>query len=102
MSFVTHSLLGIKSLNFFFFFKIDFGKISTLGSLLDSLLLYNKDVDMKLDEPKMKATICTTFVFCYVWAIGGNLNANSWDSFDTFVRNQFEDNSDAKVCNHVL
>jgi len=32
-----------------------------------------------------------------VWAIGGNLNANSWDIFDTFVRGQFEENPDAKL-----
>lgn len=52
---------------------------------------------MKLEEAKMKATICTTFVFCYVWSIGGNLNSNNFDAFDTFVRNQFEENGDAKV-----
>ena len=66
-------------------------------SLLDSLLVINKDVDTRLEEVKLKSTICTTFVFCYVWSIGGNLRAASWDAFDTFVRNQFEENGDAKV-----
>jgi len=78
--------------------QVDIGKISTLCSLLDSLLVINKDVDTRLEEVKLKSTICTTFVFCYVWAIGGNLRAVSWDAFDTFVRNQFEENGDAKVC----
>jgi hypothetical protein len=64
---------------------------------LDSLLIINKEVDMKLEEAKMKTTICTTFVFCYVWAIGGNLNPKDFDAFDTFVRNQFEENAEAKV-----
>jgi dynein heavy chain len=32
-----------------------------------------------------------------VWAIGGNLKSSSWDAFDTFVRNQFDENGDAKV-----
>ena len=52
---------------------------------------------MKLEEAKMKTTICTTFVFCYVWAIGGNLNPKDFDAFDTFVRNQFDENAEAKV-----
>lgn len=77
--------------------QVDTGKVSALCSLLDSLLTINKEVDTKLEENKLKSAICTTFVFCYVWAIGGNLNASSWDAFDTFVRNQFEENPDAKL-----
>ena len=73
------------------------GKITTLCSLLESLLITNKDLDPKLEEGKLKVAISTTFVFCYVWAVGGNLKSANWDIFDTFVRNQFEDNPDAKV-----
>ncbi|CAF0752073.1 unnamed protein product [Brachionus calyciflorus] len=75
----------------------DIGKITTLCSLLESLLLVSKDVDPKLEEGKLKTTISTTFAFCYVWSIGGNLRSNNWDAFDTFVRNQFEENGDAKL-----
>ncbi len=32
--------------------------------------------------------INSTFVFCYVWALGGNLNGDSRDAFDEFVREQ--------------
>ena len=39
--------------------------------------------------------ICS--VFCYIWAIGGNLVSKDWDAFDTFIRGQFEENADAKV-----
>jgi hypothetical protein len=60
-------------------------------------LTNNKDVDARIEEGKLKTAICTAFVFCYVWAIGGNLRSTSWDSFDTFVRGQFEENPDAKV-----
>lgn len=77
--------------------KVDIGKITTLCSLLDSMLTFNKDVDTRLDESKLRTTVCTTFVFCYVWSIGGNLRSTSWDSFDTFVRNQFDEVGDAKV-----
>ena len=77
--------------------QVDIGKVSTLCSLLESLLILGKDVDPKLEESKLKAAICTTFVFCYVWSIGGNLRSSSWDNFDTFVRNLFEENPDCKV-----
>lgn len=77
--------------------QVDTGKISTLCSLLESLLVLSKDLDPKLEESKLKAALSTTFAFCYVWSIGGNLKSSSWDSFDTFVRGQFEDNADAKL-----
>lgn len=41
--------------------------------------------------------IAQTFVFSYLWAVGGNLTENYWDSFDTFVRGQFDDMGEAKV-----
>jgi dynein heavy chain len=53
---------------------------------------------MRLEEAKMKSLICTTFVFCYVWSVGGNLDSKDWDQFDSFVRNQFDENAEAKVC----
>lgn len=77
--------------------QVEIGKISTLCSLLESLLVVNKEIDAKLEEGKLKSALSTTFAFCYVWAIGGNLKSASWDSFDTFVRNQFDDNGDAKL-----
>lgn len=82
--------------------QVDIGKISCLCSLLDSLLMNNKEVDLKLEEAKMRTTICTTFVFCYIWAIGGNLNSKDFDAFDTFIRNQFEENAEAKVRNKKI
>ena len=77
--------------------QVDIGKITTLCSLLESLLVINKDIDSRLEEGKLKSALSTTFAFCYVWAIGGNLKSTSWDVFDTFVRNQFEENGEAKV-----
>lgn len=77
--------------------QVDVGKIVTLCALLESLLVHSKDIDPRLEEAKLKSAIATTFVFCYVWAIGGNLRSTSWDAFDTFVRNQFDENGDAKV-----
>ncbi len=71
--------------------------MATLCKLLESLVLSGGGPDLRADPTKLHPLLCTTFVFCYLWSIGGNVVDNNWDAFDTFVRQQFEDNGDAKV-----
>ena len=77
--------------------QVDISKVVTLCKLLESLLLVSKGVDFKAEAAKLNPLVCTTFVFCYLWAIGGNIVDTNWDSFDAFVRRQFDDINDAKV-----
>ncbi|XP_049712146.1 dynein axonemal heavy chain 6 isoform X2 [Elephas maximus indicus] len=51
----------------------------------------------KKEQTKLNTVLCQTFVFCYLWSVGGNLTENYWDSFDTFIRTQFDDNPDARL-----
>jgi len=76
---------------------VDISKVVTLCKLLESLLLVSKGVDLNADAAKLNPIICSTFVFCYLWSIGGNIVDTHWDAFDSFVRHQFEDTPDAKV-----
>ena len=70
----------------------------TLCKLLEALLFPARGgPDMNADPMKLHVLICTTFVFSYIWSVGGNLLEKYWDAFDTFTRNQFEDNGEAKV-----
>lgn len=78
-------------------FQVDIAKVETLCKLLESLLFCRGGPDFNMDPNKLNILICTTFVFCYVWCIGGNIIEGNWDAFDTFVRNTFDDNGDAKV-----
>lgn len=55
---------------------------------------------LQQDSKHLEGVICQTFIFCYLWALGGNVNSSHWDAFDTFVREQFEDDRNAKVCAH--
>lgn len=48
----------------------------------------------------MKNLLCPTFIFCYLWAIGGNLSCTHWENFDNFIKKQFEENRNAKVERH--
>ncbi|XP_075463117.1 dynein axonemal heavy chain 6 isoform X2 [Ascaphus truei] len=77
--------------------QVDISKVTTLCCLLESLILGKGGPDLKMDQQRLNSIICQTFVFCYVWSVGGNLTENHWDAFDTFVRRQFEDNPEAKI-----
>ncbi|CAF3110570.1 unnamed protein product [Rotaria sp. Silwood2] len=77
--------------------QVDIAKVITLCCLIDSLLTVDNKIDLKLEEAKMKIMIATTFVFCYVWSVGGNIISKDWDQFDTFVRQQFDEDADAKL-----
>ncbi|XP_061490002.1 dynein axonemal heavy chain 6 isoform X2 [Rhineura floridana] len=77
--------------------QVDISKVTALCCLLESLLLGKGGPSMKLEQSRLNSLICQTFVFCYLWSVGGNLTENYWDGFDTFIRQQFEDNPDAKL-----
>ncbi|XP_070710496.1 dynein axonemal heavy chain 6 [Pempheris klunzingeri] len=77
--------------------QVDISKITTLCSLLEALLLGAGGPDLNMDSKHLNSVLCQTFIFCYLWAVGGNLTSSHWDAFDTFVREQFQDNSSAKL-----
>ncbi|XP_056619544.1 dynein axonemal heavy chain 6 [Triplophysa dalaica] len=77
--------------------QVDISKVTTLCCLLEALLFSNGAPSLRLESSKLNRVICQTFVFCYLWAVGGNLIDSHWDTFDTFIRQQFEDNNDAKL-----
>ena len=77
--------------------QVDIAKVTMLCKLFESLLLTPGGPDLSMDMNRLHPLLCTTFVFCYLWTIGGNIIDANWDTFDTFVRNQFDDNGDAKV-----
>uniref|UniRef100_A0A7N9AZR1 Dynein, axonemal, heavy chain 6 n=1 Tax=Mastacembelus armatus TaxID=205130 RepID=A0A7N9AZR1_9TELE len=77
--------------------QVDISKVTTLCSLLEALLLGKGGPDLKMDSKHLNSVLCQTFIFCYLWAVGGNLTSSHWDDFDTFVTKQFEDNNNAKL-----
>uniref|UniRef100_A0A6I8NCS1 Dynein axonemal heavy chain 6 n=1 Tax=Ornithorhynchus anatinus TaxID=9258 RepID=A0A6I8NCS1_ORNAN len=42
----------------------------------------------------LNGILCQTFIFCYLWSLGGNITENHWDAFDSFIRQRFDDNPD--------
>ncbi|XP_026216049.1 dynein heavy chain 6, axonemal isoform X2 [Anabas testudineus] len=77
--------------------QVDISKVTTLCFLLEALLLGQGGPDLKMDPKYLNGVLCQTFIFCYLWAIGGNLTSCHWDAFDSFVTEQFEDNNNVKL-----
>ncbi|XP_012629713.3 dynein axonemal heavy chain 6 [Microcebus murinus] len=77
--------------------QVDISKVTTLCCLLESLIIGKEGLTFTVEQAKQNSIICQTFVFCYLWSLGGNLTENYWDSFDTFIRTQFDDNPDARL-----
>ncbi|XP_007947093.1 dynein axonemal heavy chain 6 [Orycteropus afer afer] len=77
--------------------QVNISKVTTLCCLLESLILGKDGLNLTMEQTKLNTVICQTFVFCYLWSLGGNLTENYWDSFDTFIRTQFDDNPDARL-----
>ncbi|XP_041838798.1 dynein heavy chain 6, axonemal [Melanotaenia boesemani] len=77
--------------------QVDISKVTTLCSLLQALLLGKGGPDFSMENSEQLSILCQTFIFCYLWAIGGNLISSHWDAFDSFLRDQFEDNRNAKL-----
>uniref|UniRef100_A0A6Q2Z4C9 Dynein, axonemal, heavy chain 6 n=1 Tax=Esox lucius TaxID=8010 RepID=A0A6Q2Z4C9_ESOLU len=76
--------------------QVDISKVTTLCCLLEALLLSDNGPNLNMAK-LVNPVLCQTFVFCYLWSVGGNLTDTHWDAFDSFVRQQFEDNNDAKL-----
>ncbi|ESN90843.1 hypothetical protein HELRODRAFT_194633 [Helobdella robusta] len=77
--------------------QVDISKITTMCKLFETLMLKNKDVDYRIDLSKLLNLVSGTFVWCYLWAVGGNISENDWDSFDSFIRSQFDEDTNSKL-----
>ncbi|KAK9815239.1 hypothetical protein WJX72_000483 [[Myrmecia] bisecta] len=65
--------------------------VAALTSLFQSLLHPSKGIDVS--EPFTDYTrygIQNIFAFCYVWSLGGGIDASCRDKFDHFVRTSFQ------------
>ena len=77
--------------------QVDLAKVVTLCKLFECLVITQKNVDLSLDPAKIHPIIATTFSFCYLWSIAGNIVDSNWDAFDTFMRNMFDSTPEIKV-----
>ena len=72
-------------------------RVQTMCKLLESLLVKSDEVDWKMEQQKLLVVVDTTFVWCYLWGLAGNIQDDDWDKFDAFVREEFEEFTNTKV-----
>ncbi|XP_020606446.1 dynein heavy chain 6, axonemal-like [Orbicella faveolata] len=78
--------------------QVDINKVTTMCCLLESFFFPEKGgPDFNMDTNKLHSLICTTFLFVFLWSVGGNLVETSMDAFDTFTRDLFSDTHDVKL-----
>lgn len=63
-----------------------------LCSLMESVILEPNAIDRSADKETVKIFLTQSFIFSYIWAIGGNLIDSARENFELFVRNLFKDN----------
>ncbi|KAG7222944.1 hypothetical protein INR49_015971 [Caranx melampygus] len=73
--------------------QVDISKVTTLCFLMEALLLGEGGPELKMDSKQLNQVLCQTFIFCYLWAVGGNLTGSHQEAFETFVREQVENNN---------
>lgn len=76
--------------------QVEISKVITMCKLLESIYLEPNAIERGADRSKIRTFICQCFVFSLIWALGGNINEQHRDGYETFLRSRFEENEDAK------
>ena len=72
--------------------QVDFSKVWSTCKLIEAMLTQKDDpfkVEAEFDA--MRPMLAYTFIFSYVWGMGGFLNDESKGNFDAFARQAFND-----------
>uniref|UniRef100_A0A8D9BAE7 Dynein heavy chain 6, axonemal n=1 Tax=Cacopsylla melanoneura TaxID=428564 RepID=A0A8D9BAE7_9HEMI len=73
--------------------QIDVSKVSTLCSLFESVLLEPGIIERFTPSDTISSLLVRTFLWAYLWSVGGNLTDSTVLKFELFAREQFADNS---------
>jgi len=73
--------------------QVDLGKVASVLTLLQQLLVDERlNVTVTEDnEGDVKAGIALSFVFAVTWGVGGNLNQQFFEPFDSYIRDKLAD-----------
>lgn len=64
--------------------------------ILDSIICSPGAMSNIGEKSRVRCFVCQSFVFSYLWGVGGNLRDASRDAFEMQVRDQFDDFPDAR------
>lgn len=75
---------------------MDISKASMACAIVECILNEPDAIEKTTENARIKTFLVQSFVFAYLWAVGGNVSDDSRPMFEDFVRKQFENNEDAK------
>lgn len=64
-------------------------------AILEYILNEPDAIEKTTERARIKTFLIQSFVFAYIWAVGGNVSDDSRIVFESFVRKQFEDDDNA-------
>lgn len=64
--------------------------------LFESVISQPGGIDKTMDKPVWKTFLSQSFIFAYLWSVGGNLIDISREKFEIYVKDQFDDFPDAR------
>ncbi|KAJ3192063.1 Dynein heavy chain 6, axonemal [Irineochytrium annulatum] len=70
--------------------SVDFNLVVSLCNLMTTFIKNTVEVDLTQEYAELRMLFSHIFVFCYTWALGGNLADGNHDFFDTFVRDMLD------------
>ncbi|KAI9363382.1 dynein heavy chain and region D6 of dynein motor-domain-containing protein [Zopfochytrium polystomum] len=85
-TYVPAGLAYIRKLGREFIRSVDFNIVVSLCNLLSTFLNRKGEIDFNAEFSDLRLMFSHVFVFCYVWALGGNLADGAHDFFDSFLR----------------
>ena len=70
---------------------VDMNLVTSFCFIFESLCKTEKGVDFTIEDDKLIKTIEQLFAFAFVWSVGGSIDHGSWDKFDNFVKDTFDE-----------
>ncbi|KAG7211512.1 hypothetical protein KM043_010780 [Ampulex compressa] len=77
--------------------QVDISKASMACSIMDSILLEPGAMDKLMEKSRMKTFLTQSFIFAFLWSVGANIIDSSRELIEVFVKEQFDENPDARL-----
>ncbi|KAK2585046.1 hypothetical protein KPH14_008566 [Odynerus spinipes] len=77
--------------------QVDISKANMACAIMESIILEPGAIEKTTERTRVKTFLTQTFIFSLLWSIGGNIVDSSREIFELFVKEQFEENPDARL-----
>lgn len=94
--------MDIAGNKIFWLLQVDMSKARMICCLLESFLTMPGAMEKIGEKSKVRCFLCQTFILSYVWGLGGNLNHESMEKFENYVKDQFDDHPDARYAYSIV